>query len=117
LGAFVNTAAENLRGQGANFRDTIIKLSQAFFGTRRSQQRSVQPLKNLSILCSALQDSTDLMPTAERQTWATVTGLLSEGPNQVGNAVRDINDVVGDVQHFVADTANRSARHRTNWHR
>ena len=30
LGAFINTAADNLRGQGANIRDTIIKLSQAF---------------------------------------------------------------------------------------
>ena len=30
LGAFVNTAADNLRGQGANIRDTVIKLSQAF---------------------------------------------------------------------------------------
>ncbi len=29
LGSFVNTAADNLRGQGANIRDTIIKLSQA----------------------------------------------------------------------------------------
>jgi len=30
LGQFVNTAADNLRGQGANLRDTVIKLSQAF---------------------------------------------------------------------------------------
>ncbi|MDX6655104.1 MAG: phospholipid/cholesterol/gamma-HCH transport system substrate-binding protein, partial [Solirubrobacterales bacterium] len=30
LGAVINTAADNLRGQGANIRDTVIKLSQAF---------------------------------------------------------------------------------------
>lgn len=29
LGAFINTAADNLRGQGPDIRDTIIKLSQA----------------------------------------------------------------------------------------
>jgi len=102
LGAFVNTAAENLRGQGANFRDTIIKLSQAFSVLGDHSSDLFSTLKNLSILVSALQDSTDLMRQLNGKL-ATVTGLLSEGPNQVGNAVRDINDVVGDVQHFVAD--------------
>ena len=102
LGAFVNTAAENLRGQGANFRDTIIKLSQAFSVLGDHSSDLFSTLKNLSILVSALQDSTDLMRQLNGNL-ATVTGLLSEGPNQVGNAVRDINDVVGDVQHFVAD--------------
>ena len=29
LGALINTAADNLRGQGSSIRDTIIKLSQA----------------------------------------------------------------------------------------
>src|SRR5882757_9573410 len=102
LGAFVNTAAENLRGQGANFRDTIIKLSQAFSVLGDHSSDLFSTLKNLSILVSALQDSTDLMRQLNGNL-ATVTGLLSEGPNRVGNAVRDINDVVGDVQHFVAD--------------
>ena len=31
---FINTTADNLRGQGANIRDTIIKLSQAVSGAR-----------------------------------------------------------------------------------
>ena len=30
LGSLINTTADNLRGQGANIRDTIIKLSQSF---------------------------------------------------------------------------------------
>src|SRR6202051_4020645 len=30
LGAFINTAADNLRGQGANIRESLINLSQAF---------------------------------------------------------------------------------------
>src|SRR5947209_7148766 len=30
LGDFINTAADNLRGQGANIRDTLIKVSEAF---------------------------------------------------------------------------------------
>jgi len=34
---------------------------------------------------------------------AAVTGLLSNSPDEDGNAAKDINDVVGDVQRFVAD--------------
>ena len=63
-------------------------------------------VKNLSILVSALQDSTDLMRQLN-QNLASVTGLLADDPNEVGNAVSDLNAVVGEVQTFVAD--NREA--------
>ncbi|MCW2652840.1 MAG: virulence factor Mce family protein [Mycobacterium sp.] len=102
LGAFVNTAADNLRGQGANIRDTLIKLSQAFSALGDHSNDLFSTIKNLSILVSALQDSTDLMRQLN-QNLAAVTGLLSNDPNEVGNAVSDINDVVGDVTKFVAD--------------
>lgn len=102
LGAVVNTAADNLRGQGANIRDTIIKLSQAFSVLGDHSQDLFSTVKNLSILVSALQSSQDLLRQLNVNL-AAVTGLLSNGPNEVGNAVSSINDVVGDVQSFVAD--------------
>ena len=49
LGAFVNTAADNLRGQGANIRDTIIKLSQAFSALGDHSNDIFATFKNLSI--------------------------------------------------------------------
>jgi phospholipid/cholesterol/gamma-HCH transport system substrate-binding protein len=102
LGAVVNTAADNLRGQGANIRDTIIKLSQAFSALGDHSQDLFSTVKNLSILVSALQSSQDLLRQLNVNL-ASVTGLLSNGPNEVGNAVSSINDVVGDVQSFVAE--------------
>jgi phospholipid/cholesterol/gamma-HCH transport system substrate-binding protein len=102
LGALVNTAADNLRGQGPNIRDTIIKLSQAFSALGDHSQDLFSTVKNLSILVSALQSSQDLLRQLNVNL-AAVTGLLSNGPNEVGNAVSSINDVVGDVQSFVAD--------------
>jgi phospholipid/cholesterol/gamma-HCH transport system substrate-binding protein len=102
LGAFVNTAADNLRGQGANIRDTVIKLSQAFSALGDHSQDLFSTIKNLSILVSALQSSQDLLRQLNGNL-ASVTGLLSNGPNEVGSAVTSINDVVGDVQTFVAD--------------
>jgi phospholipid/cholesterol/gamma-HCH transport system substrate-binding protein len=102
LGAFVHTAADNLRGQGANIRDTIIELSAAFSALGDHSNDLFSTLKHLSILVSALQDSRDLMRQLNVNL-AAVTGLLSNGPSEVGDAVKDINDVVGDVRSFVAD--------------
>jgi phospholipid/cholesterol/gamma-HCH transport system substrate-binding protein len=102
LGSVINTAADNLRGQGANIRDTVIKLSQAFSALGDKSTDIFSTIKNLSILVSALQDSTTLMRQLN-QNLASVTGLLADSPDEVANAVRDFNAVLGDVQSFVAD--------------
>jgi phospholipid/cholesterol/gamma-HCH transport system substrate-binding protein len=102
LGAFVNTAADNLRGQGPDIRETVIKLSQAISALGDHSSDLFSTLKNLSILVSALHDSGDLLQHLN-QNLAAVTNLLADDPNEVGNAVRNLNDVVGDVQTFVAD--------------
>ena len=105
-GSVINTTADNLRGQGANIRDTVIKLSQAFSALGDHSTDIFSTIKNLAILVSALQDSTDLMRQLN-QNLASVTGLLADNPDEVGDAVRDLNAVVGDVQTFVAE--NREA--------
>jgi phospholipid/cholesterol/gamma-HCH transport system substrate-binding protein len=106
LGSLINTAADNLRGQGANIRDTIIKLSQAFSALGDHSTDIFSTIKNLAILVSALQDSTNLMRQLN-QNLASVTGLLADDPDEVANAVSDLNNVVGEVQTFVAQ--NREA--------
>jgi phospholipid/cholesterol/gamma-HCH transport system substrate-binding protein len=102
LGSVITTAADNLRGQGANIRDTVIKLSQAFSALGDHSTDIFSTVKNLSILVSALQDSTTLMRQLN-QNLATVTGVLADNPGEIAVAVRDLNAVVGDVQSFVAD--------------
>ena len=102
LGALVNTAADNVRGEGANIRQTIIAMSQALsiFGDHSNDVFST--VDNLSILVSALQDSTAVIRQLN-QNLASALGLLSNDPGEVGNAVRDVNAVVDDVRNFVAD--------------
>lgn len=102
LGAFINTTADNLRGQGPDIRDTLQKLSQAFSALGDHSSDIFSTVKNLSILVSALQSSTDLMHHLNVNL-ASVTGLLSDDPNEVGNAITSINHAVGDVTTFVAD--------------
>jgi phospholipid/cholesterol/gamma-HCH transport system substrate-binding protein len=106
LGSAINTAADNLRGEGANIRDTIIKLSQAISALGDHSADIFSTVKNLAILVSALQDSTTLMRQLN-QNLASVTGALANDPDEVANAVRDLNAVVGEVQTFVAE--NREA--------
>ncbi|MGV0604630.1 virulence factor Mce family protein [Mycolicibacterium sp. XJ1904] len=106
LGSVINTTADNLRGEGANIRDTVIKLSQAVTALGDHSTDIFSTVKNLAILVSALQDSTDVMRQLN-QNLASVTGLLANDPSEVADALRDLNNVVGEVQTFVAD--NREA--------
>ncbi len=106
LGSAINSAADNLRGQGANIRDTLIKVSQAFSALGDHSTDIFSTVKNLSILVSALQDSTTVMRQLN-QNLANVTGLLADDPGEVAAAVSDLNTAVGDVQSFVSE--NREA--------
>ena len=102
LGAFINTAADNLRGEGVNIRDTVIKLSQAFSALGDKSTDLFSTFKNLSILVSALQDSKDLLRQLNVNLAGT-TSLLADDPDEVGNAIDSINGVVGDLQGFLAE--------------
>ncbi|MGV0045090.1 MCE family protein [Mycobacterium colombiense] len=102
LGEFINTAADNLRGQGSNIRDTLIKVSQVFSALGDHSNDIFGTVKNLATLVSALQSSTDLMRQLNRNL-ASVTGLLADDPDAIANAARDLNTAVRDVQSFVAE--------------
>jgi phospholipid/cholesterol/gamma-HCH transport system substrate-binding protein len=102
LGAFIDTAADNLRGQGANIHDTIIKLSQAFSILGDHSGDVFATIKHLSTLVSALHDSTTALRELNTNL-AAVTALVADDPNAVGQAVRDLSAAAGDVQSFLTD--------------
>ncbi len=106
LGAFINTSADNLRGQGANIRRTVIELSQALSILGDQSKNVFGSVKNLSILVSALSDSTDLMRQLN-QNLAAVSGVLADDPDEIAYAIRDLNTAVTDVQDFVSDNRER----------
>ncbi len=102
LGALINTSADNLRGQGAEIRQTVIELSQALSALGDHSGDIYGTLKSLSMLVAALRGSTGLMGELN-QNLAAVTALLADDPNEVGQAVSDINLVTGKVTTFAAD--------------
>ncbi|QNJ93396.1 MCE family protein [Mycolicibacterium fluoranthenivorans] len=102
LGAFINTAAGNLRGQGGNIRQALVQVSQAFSILGDHSDDVFGTIKNLNTLVTALKSSTDLMRDLNGNL-ATVTGLLANDPNEIGNAVSDLNDVLDSAQQFLAE--------------
>jgi phospholipid/cholesterol/gamma-HCH transport system substrate-binding protein len=106
LGAFINTAADNLRGEGENIRDAVIKMSQAFSILGDHSSDIFATIKNLSVVVSALHDSSALLEELNTNL-ASVTALLTDDPGAVGRAIADLNTVVGDTASFVAE--NRDA--------
>jgi phospholipid/cholesterol/gamma-HCH transport system substrate-binding protein len=102
LGEFVNSVADNLRGQGADIRNTVIRLSQSLSILGDHSGDVFGTVKNLAVLVSALHDSTDLMRQLN-QNLAAVSALLANDPGAVGRAVSDLNTAVVDVRNFVAE--------------
>ncbi len=102
LGQFVNTAADNLRGQGANIRETVTVMGKALSALGDHSDDTFASLKNLSVVVSALEDSSDLLGQLNRN-MATVTGLLADDPGAVSAAVNDLNSVVGVATEFLKE--------------
>ncbi len=101
-GEFVNSLADNLRGQGPNIRDSLQKLSQSMSILGDHSSDLFGTVKNLSALASGLRDSGDLLRQLN-QNFAAVTATLSNDPGEVGRAVADLNGAVTDVTSFVRD--------------
>jgi phospholipid/cholesterol/gamma-HCH transport system substrate-binding protein len=102
LGALINTTADNLRGQGANIRDALIKMSQAFSALGDHSKDIFGTIKSLSTLVAALQASTDLMEQLNGNL-AAVSSVFANGDDEVGQAVADLNTTVADVQFFLTE--------------
>lgn len=102
LGALINTAADNLRGQGGSIRDTVLRLSQTVSVLSDHRQDLFGTVRNLATLVSALRDSGDLLGQLNVNL-AAVSALLADDPGKVSRAIEDLNAVVGDVGDFVAE--------------
>jgi phospholipid/cholesterol/gamma-HCH transport system substrate-binding protein len=102
LGAFIDTAADNLRGRGQDIREAVIELSRVLSALGDHSTDIFGTVKNLAALVSALQSSTELMRELNVNL-AAATGLLADQPDQIGEAVDGLNAATQDVSSFVAE--------------
>lgn len=102
VGEFINSAAENLRGQGGTARDTVIKLSQAMSVLGDHSTDIFSTVRNLQMLVSALSSSSDLLAQFNVNL-ADVSTVLSNSPNEIANATAGLDAAVTDLRGFVAE--------------
>jgi phospholipid/cholesterol/gamma-HCH transport system substrate-binding protein len=102
VGEFVNSAADNLRGEGDTAHDTVIKLSQAVSALGDHSTDIFSTVRNLQLLVSALSSSSDLL-AAFNNNLADVTTVLSNTPNEVADATKGLDRAVTDLRTFVAE--------------
>jgi len=106
VGEFINSAADNLRGQGDTARDTVIKLSQAISALGDHADDIFSTVRNLQLLVSALYSSSDLLASFN-ENLASVSTVLSNTPNEVANAVKGLDQALADLRDFLSE--NREA--------
>jgi phospholipid/cholesterol/gamma-HCH transport system substrate-binding protein len=106
LGEFINSAADNVRGQGDTARDTVLKLSAAISALGDHADDIFSTVRNLQLLVTALSSSSDLLASFN-QNLASVTSLLTNTPNEVADAVKGLDGALSDVRDFLAE--NRDA--------
>jgi len=102
LGAFIDSTADNLDGQGTNANEALRKLSEAVSMLGDKSTDIFSTIKSLQVLVSALSSSSDLMAQLN-DTLASVSGLLANDPNEVGRAVTDLDGALADVHQFVGE--------------
>jgi phospholipid/cholesterol/gamma-HCH transport system substrate-binding protein len=102
LGEFINSTADNLRGEGDTAHDTIVKLSQAISALGDHADDIFSTVRNLQLLVSALYSSSDLLASLNKNL-ASVTTVLSNTPNEVANAVQSLDGALGDLRGFLAE--------------
>jgi len=102
VGEFINSAADNLRGEGDTARDTVIKLSQAVSALGDHSTDIFSTVRNLQLLVSALSSSSDLL-AAFNNNLADVSTVLSNTPGEVADATRGLDGAVNDLRGFVAE--------------
>lgn len=102
VGEFINTAADNLRGNGETARDTVIKLSQAVSALGDHSTDIFSTVRNLQLLVSALSSSSDLL-AAFNTNLADISTVLSNTPYEVADATQGLDGAVTDLRGFVAE--------------
>src|SRR3954468_10023993 len=76
LGGFINTAADNLRGQGKDIRQTVVRLAAAISALGDHSDDLFGTFQSLAALVSALESSTDVLGDLNRNL-AGVSGMLA----------------------------------------
>ena len=103
VGEFINTAADNLRGEGDTARDTVIKLSQALSALGDHSTDIFSTVRNLQLLVSALSSSSDLLAAFNNEPGRYHAPCCPTPPTRSPTRRQGLDGAVTDLRGFVAE--------------
>ncbi|MDX1873880.1 MCE family protein [Mycolicibacterium sp. 120266] len=102
-GRFIDSAANAMNGNGVKLRDTLAQLSGAGRILAGNSGDLVAVIENLQTFVTALRDSNEQIVQFQGRL-ATVSSVLNGSRSDLDSALRNVADVVGEVQQFVSQT-------------
>lgn len=102
LGRFIDTAAENLEGNGESVRGALRELSETMRTLSDGRTDLFSTIRNLQTFVSVLSSSNEQIVQFGGRL-ASVSDVLAASSDQLGVSLSELNVAVGDVQRFVRD--------------
>lgn len=102
LGRFIDTAAENLDGNGTTVRDALRELSETMRTLSDGRTDLFSTVRNLQAFVSVLSTSNEQIVQFGGRL-ASVSDVLASSSDQLGTSLTDLNIAIGDVQRFIQD--------------
>ncbi|AOW93467.1 mammalian cell entry protein [Rhodococcus sp. WMMA185] len=106
LGTFIDTAADNLDGNGESLRSTLRELSETMRILSDGRTDLFSTVRNLQTFVAALSSSNEQIVQFEGRL-ASVSSMLADNSDELGAALNDLDIAIGDVNRFV--TENRAS--------
>ena len=101
-GRFIDTAADNLDGNGETLRANLTELSETMRVLSDGRTDLFATIRNLQVFVGALSNSNEQIVQFGGRL-ASVSQMLAQSSENFGTAMTDLNIAVGEVQRFVAD--------------
>ncbi len=108
VGRFIDSAANALNGNGAKLRQTLAQLSGVGRILADGSGNIVDTITNLQTFVSALRDSNDQIVQFQNN-FATLTSVLNDSSSDLDAALKNLSEVVGETQRFIAGTRDKTA--------
>jgi phospholipid/cholesterol/gamma-HCH transport system substrate-binding protein len=102
LGRFIDTAGENLDGNGEALRNTLREVSDTMKLLSDGRTDLFGTVRNLQAFVSALSASNEQIVQFGGRL-ASVSSLLADTSDELGTALTDLDLALGDVQRFVSE--------------
>ncbi len=105
---FIDSTADALAGNGTKLRQTLTQLAGVGRILANGSGNLVDIIKNLQNFITTLRQSNEHIVQFEGRL-ATLSSVLDGSRSDLDAALKNVSDVVGDVQRFVHDTRDKTA--------